>query len=71
MQMRTSLDIDPELEKLLGEAQNLTGEKQATVIRLALRLGFSDFMDPSRAERPEGYFNYAYENLERTGEVEI
>ena len=69
--MRATVDIDAELEKRLGEAQTLTGEKQATVIRLALRFGLPLLMDRFRAERPEGYFNSAYENPERTGEVEI
>jgi hypothetical protein len=65
VQMRASVDIDTELEKRLGEAQNLTGEKQATVIRLALRLGLPVVMDRFRVERQEGYFNSAYENPER------
>jgi len=59
VRMRASVDIDPELEKQLNQAQNLTNEKQATVIRLALRAGLPLVIDRFQAPRPEGYFDSA------------
>lgn len=37
--MRTTLNLDPDLARALREACRVTGEKEATVTRLALRLG--------------------------------
>lgn len=60
MTVRTSIDIDPELEKELSHAQGVTREKRARVIRLALRLGLPVVLNRFQAPRPEGYFEDAY-----------
>jgi hypothetical protein len=65
MQMRATVDIDADLQKQLGAAQNATGEKQATVIRLALRAGLPVVINRFQSPRPEGYFSEAYKNSER------
>jgi hypothetical protein len=67
--MRASVDIDPEIEKQLTEAQQLTGEKQATVIRLALRAGLPHLIHRFQPARPEGYFSGAYEQSEDTERI--
>ena len=54
--MRTSIDLDPELENELEHAASLTREKPATLIRLALRVGLPVVCDRFQAPRPEGYF---------------
>jgi hypothetical protein len=60
--MRTSIDLDPELERDLAHAQSLTREKQATIIRLALRAGLPVVLNRFQTPRPEGYFADAYAN---------
>jgi hypothetical protein len=66
--MRTSIDLDPELERELAHVQSLTREKQATIIRLALRAGLPVVLNRFQTPRPEGYFAdaYAKRDSERT-----
>ena len=63
--MRANVDIDTELEKQLEKARDLMGEKQATVIRMALRAGLPVVINRFQADRPEGYFAAAYDDSER------
>jgi hypothetical protein len=58
--MRTSIDIDSELEKELAHATSITREKKATLIRLALRAGLPVVINRFQSPRPEGYFADEY-----------
>jgi hypothetical protein len=58
--VRTSIDLDPELEQELEHAASLTREKPATLIRLALRVGLPVVCDRFQAPRPAGYFSEDY-----------
>ena len=58
--MRTSIDIDRELEKDLAHATSITREKKATLIRLALRAGMPVVVNRFQSPRPEGYFASDY-----------
>ena len=56
MPMRTSVDLDHELESELRDVVSLTREKPATVIRQALRAGLPVVANRFQSPRPEGYF---------------
>jgi len=58
--MRTSLDLDPETVREIRQAQSLTRETQATVIRLAIRAGLPMVLNRFQAPRPDGYFASDY-----------
>ena len=58
--MRTSIDLDPALIKELKAAQSLTREKQATIIRQAIRAGLPLVVNRFQVPRPEGYFASDY-----------
>lgn len=58
--MRTSIDLEPELAEALKQAQSVTREKKATVIRLAIRAGLPLVLNRFSAPRPEGYFASDY-----------
>ena len=58
--MRTSIDLDQQLEKELEHATSLTREKRATLIRLALRAGLPVVLNRFQSPRPEGYFSSDY-----------
>ena len=58
--VRTSIDLPPDLEKELEDAKSLTGEKQATLIRVALRVGLPVVKNRYQAPRPPGYFASDY-----------
>ena len=58
--MRTSIDIDRELERELAHATSVTREKKATLIRLALRAGLPLVVNRFQSPRPEGYFANDY-----------
>ena len=58
--MRTSIELDPELEHELKDAASLTRERPATLIRLALRVGLPVVCDRYQAPRPAGYFTDDY-----------
>ena len=60
VRMRTSVDIDRELEKELAHATSITREKKATLIRLALRAGLPVVVNRYQAPRPDGYFTSDY-----------
>ncbi len=60
MQMRTSVDLDRELESELRHVVSLTKEKPATVIRQALRAGLPVVAGRFQSPRPEGYFSDDY-----------
>jgi len=58
--LRTSVQIDRELEKELKRAQSITHEKKSTVIRHALRAGLPILLNRFQEPRPEGYFASDY-----------
>ncbi len=58
--VRTSIDLDPDTANELAHAQSVTREKQATVIRLAIRAGLPLVLNRFAAPRPPGYFADAY-----------
>ncbi len=60
VQMRTSVDLDHELEAELRDVVSLTKEKPATVIRQALRAGLPVVANRFQAPRAEGYFTEDY-----------
>ena len=62
--MRTSIDLDRELEKDLDHAASLTRERRATLIRLALRAGLPVVVNRFQSPRPEGYFTSDYERAD-------
>jgi len=58
--VRTTIDLDPDLEKGVAKAVKTIGEKQATVLRMAIRLGLPVIVAQHQVHRPEGYFASAY-----------
>jgi hypothetical protein len=58
--MRTTVDLDRQLEKELNHATSVTREKRATVLRLAIRAGLPTVVNRFQAPRPEGYFASDY-----------
>ena len=64
MRMRTSVDLDPELEAKLSEVVSLTKEKAAVVIRQALRVGLPVVAHRFQAPRAEGFFQEDYEDCD-------
>lgn len=62
--VRTSIDLDPELEHELEHAASLTREKPATLIRLAIRVGLPVVCDRFQAPRPPGYFTADYQKAD-------
>jgi len=58
--VRTLIDLPPDLKKELEDAKSLTGEKQATLIRVALRVGLPVVKNRYQAPRPPGYFASDY-----------
>jgi Arc/MetJ family transcription regulator len=63
MPMKTSIDLDAELQAEVERALDLIREKPATVIRLAIRAGLPIIADRFQPARPEGYFADAYKNI--------
>ena len=64
--MRTTVDLDRETGNELTHVVGLTREKQAVVLRQAIRLGLPILANRMQAPRPEGYFADAYKpNPER------
>jgi hypothetical protein len=64
--MRTTIDLFEEDEKELVRTVELVREKQATVLRLAVRAGLPLVAARFQAPRPNGYFADAYKpNPER------
>jgi hypothetical protein len=58
--MRTTIDLDEQTAKELARVKTLTREKQATVLRLAVRAGLPVVANRFGAERPEGHFEKAF-----------
>jgi hypothetical protein len=58
--MRTTVDLDRQLEKELDHATSVTREKRATILRLAIRAGLPAVINRFQAPRPEGYFASDY-----------
>jgi len=58
--MKTSIDLDSELQSELDKAVSLIREKPATVIRLAIRAGLPIVTNRFQSPRPEGYFRDDY-----------
>jgi hypothetical protein len=61
--MRTSLDLDLELQAEVARTVDLIREKPATVLRLAIRAGLPIIADRFQSPRPEGYFADAYKKI--------
>jgi hypothetical protein len=60
--MRTTIDLFEEDEKELLRTLELVREKQATVLRMAIRAGLPLVAARFQAARPEGYFADAYKS---------
>lgn len=60
--MRATVDLDKETGNQLTHVVGLTREKQAVVLRQAIRLGLPLLANRMQAPRPEGYFADAYKN---------
>ena len=58
--MRTTIDLFEDDEMELKRTVELVREKQATVLRLAVRAGLPLVASRFQAQRPEGYFSDAY-----------
>ena len=58
--MRTSVDLDHELEAELRDVVSLTKEKPATVIRQALRAGLPVVANRFQSPRATGFFTEDY-----------
>ncbi len=58
--MKTSVDLDDELQADVKKTVELVREKPATVLRLAIRAGLPLIRNRFQAPRPEGYFADAY-----------
>ena len=54
--MKTSVDLDEELQAEVEKTVSLIREKPATVLRLAIRAGLPIIANRFQAPRPEGYF---------------
>ena len=54
--MKTSVDLDDELQAEVARTVSLVREKPATVLRLAIRAGLPLVASRFQAPRPEGYF---------------
>lgn len=64
--MRTTIDLDSDMARGLAKAMKVIGEKQATVLRMAIRQGLPILLAQHQAPRSEGFFASAYtENDER------
>ena len=58
--MRKSLELDAETVREIKEAESITRETQATIIRLAIRAGLPLVVNRFQAPRPDGYFASDY-----------
>jgi hypothetical protein len=58
--VRTTIDLDPETERELAQTVSLTRERQAVVLRQAIRAGLPLVQSRWQAPRPEGYFTDDY-----------
>jgi hypothetical protein len=54
--VKTSVDLDPELQDAVDKTVSLVREKPATVLRMAIRAGLPLIASRFQAPRPEGYF---------------
>jgi hypothetical protein len=54
--VKTSVDLDPELQDEVDKTVSLVREKPATVLRMAIRAGLPLIASRFQAPRPEGYF---------------
>jgi hypothetical protein len=64
--MRTTVDLDEETGSELTHVISVTREKQAVVLRQAIRLGLPLVANRLQTPRPEGFFKDAYRpNRER------
>jgi len=58
--VKTSVDLDDELQADVAKTVALVREKPATVLRLAIRAGLPLVASRFQSPRPEGYFTDAY-----------
>ena len=54
--VKTSVDLDPELQDEVDKTVSLIREKPATVLRMAIRAGLPLIASRFQAPRPDGYF---------------
>ena len=59
--VKTSLVLDTELADQVAGAVKAVGEKESTVLRMAVRAGLPIVISRHQAQRPEGYFAADYE----------
>ena len=60
--MRLSVDLDEAMADEVRRIVSLVREKQATVLRLAIRAGLPLVANRFQVARPEGYFADAYKD---------
>jgi cell division protein FtsX len=58
--MRTSVELDVETVNDLKQAESVTRERRATLLRQAIRAGLPLVVNRYQAPRPDGYFIEAY-----------
>ena len=58
--IKTSVDLDEELASQVRETVSLTREKQATILRMAIRAGLTIVRNRLQGERPKDYFADTY-----------
>ena len=68
--MKTSVDLDDELQAEVERTVSLVREKPATVLRLAIRAGLPLVASRFQAPRPEGYFASDYPMSDERIELE-
>jgi hypothetical protein len=73
--MKTSLVLDDDLQTMVVETARRVGEKEATVIRMALRLGLpivqDRFSDSPREHFPEGSLARFFTRKRNAEELEL
>ena len=69
--MRTTVDLDKETGNELTRVVSLAREKQAVVLRQAIRLGLPLLANRMQAPRPEGYFADAYKHSPERQRLEM
>ena len=68
--VKTSVDLDDELQADVARTVELVREKPATVLRLAIRAGLPLVASRFQSPRPEGYFADAYPLPQERRELE-
>ncbi len=69
--MRTSVELDAEMVGELKQAESVTRERRATLLRQAIRAGLPLVVNRYQAPRPDGYFADAYPRPKERRELEV